>query len=288
MAKSKESIYRLSSLKMEKPGLLALLFKRSPRRSITSFLFHLGVWCNIITGLIMEVVFLTIGVSDVFSGWGWLLSWAHGITGFLIIVGGIGIITQYIRNPAFRLAYGKVFFLDLAFLAAFAIVGLVQFFPVFGFISIVGFTPTSIKWLGTLHMIIIYVWIVVSLIAGGAIRHAVATIAWRVIKPESRPTGLMVFADACGKCGRCIEVCPTFKAFNNSPIEAPIIKLRKYYQMHRSKRFTPSEIRLLSEQLATCAQCNLCAGVCPFSFNYAALYQEMLRNAQQLALAKTI
>jgi Na+-translocating ferredoxin:NAD+ oxidoreductase RnfC subunit len=34
--------------------------------------------------------------------------------------------------------------------------------------------------------------------------------------------------------------------------------------------------------MATCTECNLCAGVCPFSFNYVAMYRQMLEEAKQI------
>jgi|GEM_PF-1559068 len=282
LPKDEERKYKLSSLQAKKPGLIQLLFKRSFVVGYSDFIFHLGVWGNIITGLIMEVPFLFEGLSSVYQGWGWLFSWIHGITGLLILMGGIGFVLRYFRNPFFRLAYGRVFYLDLAFLGGLALVGLVQAIEVFGFLPIASFTQSSIKWLGTLHLALIYTWIVVSLVAGGAIRHAVSTIGWRLTKANTT-TGMLAFADACGKCGRCVEVCPTFEAFNRNPMEAPVVKLRYYYQVMKSRKLTPKEVRYVSEQMATCAQCNLCAGVCPYSFNYVAMYNAMLQEAQKLA-----
>jgi len=309
MARRKEARFRLSSLQLKKPGLIELLFKRSLTVGPSDFLFHIGVWGNIITGLIMETAFFVNGVADFFASYGGLLSWVHGITGLFILAGGIGFIVRYIRNPFFRLAYGKVFFLDLAFLGALAAVGTVHALPVFGFTPVSSFLPfipgfvqtlslpagfTSIAFyyirgFGTIHVVLVYSFLVVSFLAGGAVRHAVATIGWRLTKSDSMPTmgeqwgTAMVFRDACGKCGRCVEVCPTFEAFNGDKMEAPVIKLRKYYQIHRSRKLTPSEIRYVSEQMAVCAQCNLCAGVCPYSFNFVVMYQDMLAHAQQLS-----
>ena len=306
MAKGKESRFRLSSLQLKKPGLIELLFKRSLIVGPSDFLFHIGLWGNVITGLIMEAAFMVNGLADFFASMGGILSWIHGITGLLILAGGIGFIVRYVRNPFFRIAYGRVFFLDLALLGALAVAGTLHALPVFGLTpvaSFVGFIPgimqslpaslTSvlfyyIRGAGTIHVLLVYVFVVVSFLGGGAVSHAVATIGYRLTKTDSMPTmgaewaTAMVFKDACGKCGRCVEVCPTYEAFNGDIMEAPVVKLRKYYQIHRSRKLTPSEIRYVSEQMAVCAQCNLCAGVCPYSFNFVVMYQDMLAHAQQL------
>jgi ferredoxin len=301
MATRKESRFRLSSLQLKKPGLLELLFRRSLTVGPSDFLFHFGVWGSVITGLIMESAFLVNGVADYFAGMGGLLSWVHGITGLFILAGGIGFIVRYIRNPFFRLAYGRVFFLDLAFLGALAAAGTMHALPVFGFTPVSSFflfTPAIMQALpasftsvmfyyirgaGTIHVLLVFSFVVVSFLGGGAVRHAVGSIAWRLTDPESKPTSAMVFRDACGKDGRCVEVCPAFEAFNGNIMEAPVIKLRKYYEIQRSRKLTPSEVRYVSEQMAVCAQCNLCAGVCPYSFNYVAMYYDMLAHAQELA-----
>jgi len=282
MAKSKAQKYKLSSLQAKKPGLLQLLFSRSFTVGLSDFAFHLGLWGNIITGIIMEVPYLLNGTADVFGGNGWIISWIHGITGLLILLGGIGLVIRYARNPFFRLAYGKVFFVDLAFLVPIGAVGLVQFLEVFGFITAVGFTTPGLAFYGTLHLLLIYIWLVVSFFAGGAVRHGIATLYWRFTKPETG-TNTLSFASACGRCGRCVEVCPAYEAFNRDPMEAPVLKLRKYYQIRRTRKLTPTEVRYVSEQMATCTECNLCAGVCPFSFNYVAMYRAMLDDAKQIA-----
>jgi len=281
MAKSKAQKYKLSSLQAKKPGILQLLFSRSFTVGLSDFVFHFGLWGNIITGIIMEIPYLLNGVSSVFGGNGWILTWIHGITGLFILAGGIGLVIRYVRNPFFRLAYGRVFFVDLAFLFPIAAVGLVQLFAVFGFVTAVGFTTPILAYFGVLHLLLIYVWLVVSFFAGGAVRHGIATLYWRFTKPDSG-TSMLSFASACGRCGRCVEVCPTYEAFNKDPMEAPVLKLRKYYQIRRSRKLTPTEVRYVSEQMATCTECNLCAGVCPFSFNYVAMYRQMLEEAKQI------
>jgi len=282
MAKSKAEKYKLSSLHAKKPGILQLLFSRSFTVGLSDFVFHLGLWGNIITGLIMEVPFLASGTAQVFGGNGWIFSWIHGITGLLILAGGLGLLLRYFRNPFFRLAYGKVFFVDLVFLFPLALVGLVQAWEVFGFGPIVNFGAPALAFYGSLHLLLIYAWLVVSFFAGGAVRHGIATLYWRFTKPDSR-TNMLAFASACGKCGRCVEVCPAYDAFNQDPMEAPVLKLRKYYQIRRSRKLTPAEVRLVSEQMAVCTQCNLCAGVCPYSFNYVNMYNAMLKDANQIS-----
>ncbi|HVP23552.1 MAG TPA: 4Fe-4S dicluster domain-containing protein [Conexivisphaerales archaeon] len=282
MAKSKEAKYKLSSLQAKKPGLLQLLFSRSFTVGYSDFVFHLGLWGNIITGILMEVPYMLTGTADVFGGNGWVLSWIHGITGLLILAGGIGLTIRYFRNPYFRVAYGRVFWLDFVFMLAFAAVGLVQLSEVLGIITLQSFGAPALAFFGSLHLPILYAWLVVSFFAGGAVRHGIATLYWRFTKNESR-TNMLAFASACGKCGRCVEVCPTYEAFNRDPMEAPVLKLRKYYQIRRTRKFTPIELRYLSEQLATCTQCNLCAGVCPFSYNFVTMYNALLEDEKQIA-----
>jgi len=276
--------YDLSSLQAKKPGLIALLFKRSFKVGISDFLFHIGLWGQIITGLIMEVPFLVRGTGTIFSGYGWLFSWTHGITGLLLLLGGLGLFLRYLRNPFFRLAYGKAFFVDLVFLIPLGLVGLIQFFEVFGFLNIVGFSVAALPYYGTLHLLLVYVWLVASFFAGGAVRHGIATIYWRFTKQDSG-AAMLSFSSACGKCGRCVAVCPSYEAYNHDPMEAPVLKLRKYYQIRRTRKLTPAEIKYVSEQMGTCTACNLCAGVCPFSFNYVAMYNAMLQEAKQIAPA---
>ena len=52
---SKEKRYRLSSLNLEKPGLLELLFRRSFIVGLADYAFHIGLYGSIITGAIMEI-----------------------------------------------------------------------------------------------------------------------------------------------------------------------------------------------------------------------------------------
>jgi ferredoxin len=278
----KDQKYELTSLQAKKPGLLQLLFSRSFKVGLSDFVFHIGLWGQIITGLVMEIPFLLSGTATVFGGYGWLFSWAHGITGLLLLLGGLGLFLRYIRNPFFRLAYGKAFFVDLVFLIPLGLVGLIQFLEVFGFLNIVGFTTPGLSYYGTLHLMLVYVWLAASFFAGGAVRHGIATIYWRFTKQDSG-AAMLSFSSACGKCGRCVAVCPTYEAFNKDPMEAPVLKLRKFYQIRRTRKLTQAEVRYVSEQMAVCTQCNLCSGVCPFSFNYVAMYAQMLKDVKQIA-----
>jgi ferredoxin len=274
--------YRLSSFDLAKPGFLTLLFKRSFIVGMSDFAFHIGLFGSIITGAIMELANLIPGVANLFNGLGWLISWSHGVTGVLLVVGGAGFLTRYARNRHFRLAYGRIFYLDLLFIAVITITGTLQGLAVFGIIPVVGFTAYPFEWSASLHIAMIYLWIVLSLFFGGAMKQAVAAVAWRLTSPENKRSTFLTFSDACGRCGRCVEVCPLYEATGEADIEAPVLKLRKYFGIVASRSLYPSEIRSIAEQTAVCTMCGLCVGVCPFSFNFVEMYKWLLAYANKL------
>lgn len=163
-----------------------------------------------------------------------------------------------------------------------AITGILQALPVFGFIPVDSFAPYSLQWIASIHVTTIYLWIVVSLFLGGAVRHALATFLWRFTSPDKRPAIFSTFSDACGRCGRCVEVCPLYEATNGAETEAPVLKLRKYFRKLATKSLSVAEIRSIAEQTAVCTLCCLCVGVCPFSFNFVDMYKDLLAYANKL------
>ena len=282
ITESRSRRYRLSSFQLNKPGLLSLLFKRSFVVSNADYVFHLGLYGSIITGAIAEIANLVSGFGELFNGMGWLISWSHGVTGIFLIVGGLGFVARYFKNPHFRLAYGRIFFLDLLFMLTIAVTGTLQALAVFGLIPVDSFIAYPFRWVASIHVMAIYAWIVVSLSLGGAVKHALATVMWRLTGPEQKHAVSMAFIDACGRCGRCVEVCPLYEAMDGSDVEAPVLKLRRYFRMITTKSLPASEIKSIVEQTAACTLCGLCAGVCPFSFNFVDMYKELLAYANKI------
>jgi ferredoxin len=274
--------HRLSSFNQSKPGLLALLFKRSFMVSMADYTFHIGLYGSIITGAIAELSNLVPGFANIFGGFGWLISWSHGITGFLLIVGGAGFLTRYVKSPHFRLAYGRIFYLDILFMLVIAVTGVLQALAVFGLIPVYSFLAYPFRWVASIHVTMIYTWIVASFFLGGAVRHAVATVMWRLTSPENKHAISSTFSDACGRCGRCVEVCPLYEATSGAEVEAPVLKLKKYYKMIASGTLPISEVKSIAEQTAVCTMCGLCVGVCPFSFNFVNMYKDLLAYANKV------
>jgi NAD-dependent dihydropyrimidine dehydrogenase PreA subunit len=272
---SQENKYRLASFDLVKPGFLTLLFKRSFIIGMADYIFHIGIYGSIITGAIMEISNFIPMFASMFSGFGWLIAWSHGVTGILLIVGGAGFVMRYFKNQYFALAWGKIFYMDLIFLLAIAITGILQGLPVFGVIAVIGFTPYSLSWVASIHITIIYAWIVTSLFVGGAVRHALATVVWRFTSTEKKHALFSTFSDACGRCGRCVEICSLYEATKGTS-QSPIVKLKKYFKAIATRSLTGEEIRSIGEQTALCTMCGLCAGVCPFSFDFVGMYKELL------------
>jgi len=281
MTSSEAERYRLSSFNVEKPGLLALLFRRSLIVGVADYVFHFGLYGSIITGAFMEISYLVPKFASMFNGLGWRISWLHAVTGVLLLTGGLGFVARYFRNPHFRLAWGRIFYLDLLFMLTVAITGSLQAIVAFGLVPVV-FTVYPLEWAGSLHLMVICIWIVASLLYGGAVRHGLATVVWRLTNPEKRHALFMAFSDACGRCGRCVEVCPLYEAMNGAEVEAPVLKLKRYFRMVATGSLPASEVKSIVEQTAVCTMCGLCVGVCPFSFNFVEMYKDLLANANKL------
>jgi ferredoxin len=279
--------YRLSSFNLEKPSLIALLFRRSLIVGLADYVFHLGLYGSIITGSLMEISYFVPKFTSVFNGLGWRLSWLHAVTGLLLLAGGLGFVARYFRNEHFRLAWRRIFYLDLLFLVIAAITGSFQAIAVFGLMPVV-FDLYPLGLAGNLHVTVIGVWIVASLIYGGAVRHGVATVIWRLTSPEKRRALFIAFSNACGRCGRCVEVCPLYEAMAGAAVEAPVLKLRRYFRMVATGSLPASEVKSIAEQTAVCTLCGLCAGVCPFSFNFVDMYKDLLAYANKLYPAESV
>ena len=165
---------------------------------------------------------------------------------------------------------------------AIAITGILQGIAVFGLMPVDAFAAYPLTWVGSIHLTMIYTWILASLFLGGAVRHAVATVMWRFTGPEKRHQIFMAFSDGCGRCGRCVEVCPLYEAMDGALVEAPVLKLRRYFRMIAAGSLPASEVKSIVEQTAVCTICGLCAGACPFSFNFVDMYKDLLAYANKL------
>jgi ferredoxin len=267
--------------------LTTLLFRRSLIVGVADYVFHFGLYGSIITGALMEVSYFMPKFGSMFSGLGWRLSWLHAVTGLLLLAGGLGFVARYFRNEHFRMAWRRIFYLDLLFLVTVAITGSLQAIAVFGLMPVV-FSFYPLGWAGDLHVIVIGVWIVASLLYDGAVRHGVATVIWRLTSPEKKRALFMAFSNACGRCGRCVEVCPLYEAMEGAAVEAPVLKLRRYFKMVGTGSLPASEVKSIAEQTAVCMLCGLCTGVCPFSFNFVDMYKDLLAYANKLYPAASL
>ena len=261
----------LPSFDLTKPGLVALLFKRSFLVGMADFVFHIGLYGSIITGALTEISNFFPSFAGIFNGFGWLISWAHGVTGVFLVVGGLGFVARYFKNRYFRLAYGRLFYLDLAFMLVIAITGTLQALAVFGLMQVYSFAAYPWQWTASIHVTAIYAWIVVSLFLGGAVRHGLATVVWRFTSPKKEAI-FTTFSDACGRCGRCLAVCG----------QAPLFSLRRYSKMLADKSVPAAEIKSLTERLEACRFCGLCVAVCPFSFNFVDLRKRLISLTNEL------
>jgi ferredoxin len=288
MTSSETSRYRVSSFEEDKPGLLALLFRRSFVVGLADYVFHFGLYGSIITGALLELTYLLPALASMSNGLGWKLSWSHGVVGVLLLAGGLGFVSKYVTNPYFRLAWEKIFYLDLLLMAAVTITGSLRALTVFGLMPADPFISYPLEWVGSLHVLVICTWIAASLLYGGAVRHALATVVWRLTSPLKRHALFMAFSNACGRCGRCVEVCPLYEAMNGAPVEAPVLKLRRYFRMIARGSIPASEIKSIAEQTTVCTMCGLCVGACPFSFNFVSMYKDLLAHANKLYPAASL
>jgi Fe-S oxidoreductase len=62
---------------------------------------------------------------------------------------------------------------------------------------------------------------------------------------------------------------------------APVLKVRRYFKMIAPGSLTANEVKSIAEHTAACTLCGLCAAVCPFSFNFVDLYEELLAYANK-------
>jgi ferredoxin len=266
---------RLTSIIPKAPGLAALLAKRTAQVSPLSAVFHVGMATAIITGLLMEIMYLT-GLSGLSQGWGWVVTWTHGFLGVATIIGFAGVLARFASNRFFRLAAGRMFYVDAAFIIVASISGLILL------LRILGFWPAVEGWAATVHVVSVIGWVIVSLFGGGLVAHALATLVYRSnVRGARSVASFQAFNSACARCGKCVEVCPLYQASNERPQEAPALKVRRYLNLFR-KGAPLKDLKSMAEDVYVCALCGLCVAVCPYSFRHYDLYTTLLAQVNKL------
>lgn len=267
---------RLASLTPEQPGLWELLTRRTWIVSPASTALHIGMVVSLITGVVLELMFLT-GLAGVFQGWGWTITWAHALFGLAATLGFAGVLVRYAKNPYFRTAADRVFYVDTAFLAVIGLSGIVLF------LQLVGALNPGTGMATLLHAVSAIAWLATSLFMDGLVAHGLATILYRLnLKRGREAAAYRAFGSACGRCGKCIEICPQYEASGGQPVEAPALKVRQGLSRLR-KSGSRSEAKRLTEEMYACTLCGLCVGVCPYSFRHHDLYTTLLAQVNRSA-----
>jgi ferredoxin len=239
-----------------------------------STVFHVGMVVSLLTGILLEITWQA-GLGELFHGWGWTLTWAHGIFGLVTSVGFGGIVARFVKNPFFRLASGRIAYVDGAFLSIVSLTGL------WLLLQLTGSLPAGPGWLVTIHLVCAIAWLIVSLFGGGTVAHALATVVYRYSRAGS-PSSFQAFSSACAGCGKCVEVCPLYLASNGRPEEAPALKIRHYLRV-LGKGVSAGTLKAMAEEIYACALCGLCVAVCPYSFHHYDLYLALLKQANKSA-----
>jgi ferredoxin len=264
---------KLTSIVPHRPGLVGLISRRTFLVSPLSTVFHYGIVLACLSGLVLEAMYL-VGLSVLFAGWGWVVTWMHGILGLVAIFGFMGVLARFGTNRFFRLAAGKMFYVDAAFIGVISLSGLGLLLEIWRALPVVS------GWWATIHIVSAITWFLVSLFAGGLIAHAVATMVYRFNNPRSA-AAFQAFNSACARCGKCVEVCPLYQASNEKPEEAPALKVRRYLDVFR-KGAPLKELKGLAEEVYVCALCGLCVAVCPYSFRHYDLYTSLLAQVNEV------
>lgn len=259
----------MSSKISTKPlGLLEMLFKWSPKNYPEILVFHLGMFGNLLTGALIEL-------SSIFGG-GWVLSWAHGGFGAILIVGGLAILIRYLTSKPFRLTSDPMIIIDSLFVAVISISGSFISLMNLGFIR-----PAQNPW-PLIHVVSVYLWFIVSLFGGGAVRHAVGLIIWRISGRDS--SNIELARNACMKCGECIKVCSkiTKKDYEETPA-ARIRDLLMNYDLLFESPPSPDVKRIIDETIyGDCRWCRLCTRSCPIAWDKPEMLKELVESLGKL------
>jgi ferredoxin len=266
---------KLTSITPEQPGLLRLFFTRTFLINPLSSVFHFGMVVSLITGVFMETLYL-VGYTGVFGGTGWTATWTHGIFGILTTIGFIGVLGRFSINRFFRLAEGKMFYIDAVFISVVAGSGILIF------LQLIGTIPLVTGWYSTIHITSVITWIIISLFGNGLIAHAFATIVYtsNISASGNSPAAFQAFNSACARCGKCAEVCPVYKGSDWRDEEAPALKVRKYLSEMKNG-VSLEKMKQMTEDIYVCALCGLCVGVCPYSFRHYDLYTTLLGQVKK-------
>jgi ferredoxin len=263
---------RLASITPGRPGLFRLLIERTFLVGASSTVFHVGIVVALLTGAMMEILFQT-GSAGLLHGWGGTITWAHSIFGLATAIGFVGIVARFIKNPFFRLASGRMAYVDGTFMVVVSVTGLLLLGELTGILA------AEPSWLAPIHLVCAIAWLIVSLFGGGLVAHAVATVVYRFSEADS-PAAFRAFSSACASCGKCVEVCPLYAASGGRPEESPARKVRHYLTVFR-KGAPAATLKAMAEEIYACALCGLCVAVCPYSFRHYDLYMALLEHVNK-------
>ena len=261
--------YTLSSLELKVPSLIELL---TTRMRIDDLLFHWGMILSILSAIVLEILYVfKLGISEL----SWVV-WVHGIFGAILIIGCLAYLIRYWRDEYFVIATGTAFLVDTVFISAIVVTGSAISLNFLGLLprEYLGIIPE-------LHVILIYAWLIISFAINGGVRHTVATIIWSLKNRKKAGIDYILFSDACGRCGKCIEVCPLYESFREDG-EAPALKLRKYLKKIHEGSLSLDEKKKIVELMCVCTLCGLCVGVCPYSFRFVDVYRELLEQVNKM------
>ncbi|MCD6125645.1 MAG: hypothetical protein J7J19_01395 [Thaumarchaeota archaeon] len=252
-----EVFAEITSFKFRPRGLLEVLFVWTFRGGFSSTLFHLGMIGGLLTAVLLE-----------FSRWinlGWALTWTHGLFGVLMILGGIPALLRYLWRKYSRLVYGVMLYVDFILLCIVMFSGFMITLTTFGILP-----PAPTPW-PMLHVVSSYIWLLVSLLGNGAVRHAFATLILRFKGMETENVSLL--KSACAKCGRCVEACVEFTG--RAERDSPAFKTFKLIENYGAfgKRPLPNELVdvIRNDLLTICTWCQMCTSVCPIAWNRTGL-----------------
>ncbi len=237
-------------------------------------IYHIGMIGCVVTAIIIAILwpFLNVGTTlGAILHYG--LFYLHGIFGAILIIGCLATLAK-LGDKGFIRAYGTAgLAVDTILLILIALTGLLGGLGILGLAQVGSWT----YWI-YLHIALVLAWLFLSYAADGAVRHAWGALRWWYNKIMGNTLGMyLAFADACGRCGNCVNYCPMYLAGVD---EAPAIKLREYLR-NLPHMTSPIDAKLIAEKYSTCLFCGICMAVCPYQFPYVNFFMDMLRWANQ-------